>query len=192
MDKSLSFREYYEKNLVIESPHFSGIYMPQEMDYWPSNKEWTKDTLKITKEIDKFTYFDLVVYVYYRNTVNTECYHFVDHNKEYMKAEYFCKANKYGMVCVRMWKWRDTILKMNWLILNYFLPKQKWIFSDIDLTDKGIQFWQNFIKENINNKKYEFGIYNILKDKLVKYEDYNNFDGIWENYANTQVWIKEK
>lgn len=190
MTKYKDFREYYEKNLLIESPFRGQLYLPKDPDNINASIEWAKDIIKGVKKIGNIQYFGLTYYIYAEYHDNRLFYYVLNDNKAYVMAYMFFQKNNYGYTIISMWKTKESPLKVKSLLIDYFLPNLKWVFSATDnITDLGEKFWKDLIL-NLDENKFEFGllINNQLQPKIDK-----NFildEDVWNN--ESQVWIKVK
>ena len=185
-----TFRELYEKTILKEAPYSIGLYLPEDPDYWAANIEWTKDIIKSKDLIGEIK--DVTGYphnVYYKFEFDLYEYYFIRNNTHVSAYAYFRK-NTYGYTNVDIWKNIKSILKMDKLIIDYFLPIFNRIFCDKNLTNQGVRFWKKLIENNISNNKLRFGIYNNEANDIIYYKDWKFFnDEIWEE-AKYQVFIE--
>lgn len=186
----MNFKEYINKRMFKESPYPSGIFISSELDGLGGNNVEYQQIITTGKEIDSFILNNKEYKVYYKKDFGIDSNYFIDDTPPHIKAVFKYKKYKHnGYICTHMWRLKESNLKMNWILLDYFLTKLKLIFSDPSLTNKGEEFWKSLIEHNINNSKYQFGIYNIEEDELISYKYFEDFDNIWEN-GNISIWVK--
>ena len=172
------FREYYYKNLVNESPYKTGYYLPTDPDYHASNKAWAFDIVEKFKQVDTIEpYNDGNIYYVYQDKLD---YYIIGPNKEDVVAEICFKVDKNGYNNIAMWRRKNSPLKMDWLILSYFLPKFKIILSDNALSTQGEAFWKKIIIDYTQNLNYNIGI--LKENKFITYTKPEEFtEDIWDD-----------
>jgi hypothetical protein len=185
-----SFREYYKNVILKESPLRGQLYLPNDPDNININIEWTKDILQKAKQEDILKYFGTSYYVFLDQYDDNLDFYVLNDNKAYIIAYLFFKKNEYGYTITAMWKTKTSPLKIKTILLDYFLPKLKWIFSASDnITNLGEKFWKDFIS-SLDNTIYETG---IVKDGniIIKTDtEFINSEDIWN--SDDQIWIKIK
>lgn len=190
-ENNLNFKEFIQKNKLNESPVSTGVHLSSDMDSINGNYSIYQSILD-NSEIDGHIIFNGKKYdLYLERSEESKPYWFVDINQPHLHAYFSYKPTKHGYTCNGMWKLKSSDLRMNWILLEHFLPQLKLIFSDTSLTDKGITFWTVLIEDNINNLKYSFGIYYISKDEFIEYKKFEDFndDKIWTN-SDIKIWAK--
>ena len=176
---------------MIEAPYATGFYLPEEPDRRGANMEWTKDIIKSKDLIGEIK--DVTGYPYnihYKFEFDLYEYYFVCDNRHLSAYAYF-KKKSYGVTNVDIWKCRTSILKMDRLIIDYFLPIFNKIFCDTELTDQGERFWKKLIENNISDNRLKFGIYNNKTNDVTYCKNYEMFNNeVWED-NKFQVFVEK-
>mgnify|MGYP001583453852 CR=1 FL=1 len=183
-------REFYIKDLSIKSPYFKDRYIPKDPYHWGSNVEWAREIEKETEKIDLRIFFEYEISIFYENLNNIYFYYFLS-KTPYMDAYFFYKKQSYGFECFDTYTWCLTALYPRILIFEYFLPQLKTIFFYHSLKCRDTSIWKNILPNNINNPKYEFGVYYIYENKSIICKNLSDFNNFW-NDPNIRIWIKLK
>lgn len=181
------YKKYYEKNWAIKSPYFKDRYIPKDLQHMGSLVEYAKDILKTTEIVDIIDFYGVEYSVYYEILNNKHFFYFIN-KQPLIGAYFFYKKEEYGSKCFDIFWWNTSLLRPNIIIIDYFLPLLKNIYTKASLKYGNTFIWKDLIKNHLNNKKYEFG---IIKDKkFIIYKNLIDFDGVWNNPNNIKIYAK--
>ena len=182
----MNFRNFYQKEILKESPMRIGMNYGDVLDNAALNQEETLQKIDTLNKVDSISIgstVDLDIYRDVRNELIDDSFI----NKTPLVSAYFMYIQHNGDMNIRgVWNSKMSKGLAFHILFDYYLKIYKTITSDNVHTTQGERFWKRIIeratKENLTVKA-------IIKNDEVDIDDVNRFWGSTPEFYNYKLRI---
>jgi len=190
-----AFREFYDEQILQENPENSGRNYGCNLDNWAYNREEAEEFIQFKDSVETVSkiFFgqDVTIYDDFENNIHHS--YFVSIKHRIIDGYIFFKLINDRMETCGLWNKRDSKGLVRTMLIEYYLPKYKYVISDNETSTQGQEFWKKIIKYGLENN-YEVGILYYQENTIYPFQNYDESNLPWNgiDLGNKRVYIKEK